>query len=379
MARLLQVATLSLTLRGFLLPFVSHFRAKGWRVDALAHGARGCSECKEAFDNVWDVDWSRNPLDPRNLSRAIYQVRAVVRSEKYDLIHVHTPVAAFIARYALRGLRRKGELKVIYTAHGFHFYRGGHPLQNAIFLGLEKLAGRWTDYLVVINREDEEAAHRYRIVPSERVYYMPGIGVDTDRYSPDTVSKSQVARFRRELRLDANVRLFLMVAEFNHRKRHRDLLQAFALINRPDVHLTFAGVGPLMDEMKKLVSSLGLKSRVHFLGFRDDVPALTRASVATILPSKQEGLPRSVMESLSLEVPVIGTDIRGVRDLLKDGEGILVKVGDIEGLAQAMTFVLEHPDRIRRMGQIGRKKMEAFDLSSIIQLHERLYYEALNI
>ena len=154
MPKLLMATTVPTTLRDFLLPFARHFRARGFRVDALARGTSGFAEVVAACDRVWDVNWSRNPLDPRNLWTTPGQIRGLVTREGYDLVHVHTPVASFVTRYALRDLRRRGAVRVIYTAHGFHFYQGGPRLRGGVFRGLEQLAGRWTDYLVVINRED---------------------------------------------------------------------------------------------------------------------------------------------------------------------------------------------------------------------------------
>lgn len=376
MNNLLFITTIPDSLRAFLLPFAYHFRAKGWRVDAMAQGISDCAECLKAFDQVWEVEWSRNPLDPQNLIVAPRQLREVLASG-YDLVHVHTPVAAFVTRYALNGLRKRGRPKVIYTAHGFHFYRGGAPLKNARFLALEKLAGRWTDYLAVINREDEEAAKRYRIVPTERVRYMPGIGVDIEHYSPNAVPEDEVLRVRQELGLPLGTPLLLSVAEFIPRKRHRDILRAFARLDRPEVHLALAGDGLLFEQMQQLASDLGIQNQVHFLGVRQDIPILMRASVATLLASEQEGLPRSVMESLCMEIPVIGTEIRGTRDLLEGGCGFLVKVGDVEGLAQAMAWVLDHPEDTQIMGKCGRERMAAYDLRHILELHEALYTEAM--
>lgn len=376
MSSLLVVTTIPATLCGFLLPFAYHFHTLGWRVDAMAQGVSDCAECLQAFDQVWEVEWSRNPLDPQNLLVAPRQIREVLAQEDYDLVHVHTPVAAFVSRYALNNLRRRGRLKVIYTAHGFHFYRGGALLKNAIFLALEKLAGHWTDYLVVINREDEEAAKRYNIVSAERVRYMPGIGVDDEHYNRNSISEAEVVRVCREMELPLGTPLFLSIAELIPRKRPWDILRAFAWLGRPRVHLAFAGDGPLIEEIRQLSSDLGVENQVHFLGLRQDIPTLIRASVATLLASEQEGLPRSVMESLCLEIPVIGTDIRGTRDLLRGGCGLLVKLGDVEGLAQAMAWVLDHSEDAQAMGKRGRERMAAYDLQHILELHETLYAEA---
>jgi glycosyltransferase involved in cell wall biosynthesis len=169
-----------------------------------------------------------------------------------------------------------------------------------------------------------------------------------------------------------------MVGEFISRKRHRDLLEAFSHIRHSHIHLVFAGIGPLMEEMKDLVSEKGIGSNVHFLGYRNDIAVLMRASLATILPSELEGLPRCAMESLSLGVPIIATDIRGTRELLETGGGKLFKVGDIEGLTDAMEYFIENPAAAQNMGIRGRKKvLEKYELGKIIQMHEELYNRAL--
>jgi glycosyltransferase involved in cell wall biosynthesis len=375
--RLLYVATKAGTLGQFLSPISLHFRAQGWRVDGMAQGISTSSRCIESFDRVWEMRWSRNPLDPQNLLVAPRQVRAIVESEGYDLVHVHTPVAAFATRLALRGLRRKGKPKVIYTAHGFHFYPGGPPLQNTLYLGLEKLAGHWTDHLIVMNDEDYHAIQAHDIVPPDRAHYMPGIGIDTRSYSPESVSAAKVLEIRREIGLQPEDSSILMVAEFIPRKLHCDALRAFARLSRPNAHLVFAGEGVLLEEMQALAEELGVRPTTHFLGHRRDIPALMRASVAVLLPSRQEGLSRSVMESLSLEVPVIGTDIRGIKSLVQDGCGLVVQVGDVEGLADAMAWMLDHPREALEMGRRGRERMSAYDLRQILALHESLYESAI--
>jgi glycosyltransferase involved in cell wall biosynthesis len=377
MTRLLITSTVAPTF-GFFVPFAQHFRAQEWRVDGMARGFPARVEFSGAFDRAWDVDWSRSPLSLRNLRTVPQVVRELVAQQRYDLVHAHTPIASFITRYALRNLRKRGVCKVIYTAHGFHFRRGQSILKHGHYLALEKMAGRWTDYLIVINREDEASAKKYRLVPADRIRYMPGIGVDTVAFSPKSVPDSEVARVRRELQLAPQDRLLLMIAEISARKRPKDALEALARLGRPDVHLALAGRGPLMDQMKRQAGTIGIAGQVHFLGFRQDIPALIRASDMLLLTSTREGLPRSIMEALCLEVPVIGTDIRGTRDLLQDKYGKLVKVGNIEGLTHAMAWMLDHPEEAQAMGKRGRIEMKnTYDIEIIIKLHEALYAEAL--
>lgn len=380
MAKLLIISTVAATQRGFLLPFANHFRANGWRVDGMATGISNCEECLEAYDLVFENSWSRNPVDPKNFNDAVSRVRQTVNEVGYDIVHVHTPVASFVTRYALRVLRHKrhkGTPRVIYTAHGFHFHRGGHRLKNAVFLMLEKIAGPWTDYLVVINREDEGAAKLFRIVPPGRVRYMPGIGIDLEQYRPDAVLPQEVEQIREELGLGESQALFLMVAGFDPGKRHRDALRALAMLREPRVVLAFAGTGPLLESMKQLAHTLGVAGQVRFLGFRQDIPVLMKASLATLLPSEREGLPRSVMESMALGVPVIGADARGTRDLLASGAGIIVPVGDAEALARAMRYLLDNPEEAHKMGERGLEAIRSYDLRHILKMHEKLYAEAL--
>jgi glycosyltransferase involved in cell wall biosynthesis len=378
MNRLLMVTTVPCTLDSFLLPFAAHFRSQGWQVDAMSCGISSNPECVAGFDRVWDVEWSRNPLDPRNLLSTPGVIREIVIREKYDIIHVHTPVAAFVTRYALKDLRDRLGCKIVYTAHGFHFYNGGSPVKNTAFINLEKLAGNWTDYLVTINHEDKAAALQYGLVAPANTYYMPGIGVDLKYYNRDSVSESAVADVRQELGIGTDTPLFLSVAEFTARKHHVDAIEAFAKLDRQDVHLALAGTGPLMDNMKQLATELGVIDRIHFLGNRLDIPVLMKAACANILVSAQEGLPRSVLESLALEVPTIGTKIRGTQDLLEGGCGLLIDVGDVDGLAAAMTWIIDRPQDAAKMAKLAYERISTYDLEVIIQLHEQLYLEAVN-
>jgi glycosyltransferase involved in cell wall biosynthesis len=253
---------------------------------------------------------------------------------------------------------------------------------NLFAASLERIAGRWTDYLIVLNREDFQAALRLRLVPGERLHHMPGIGIDTTAYSRDAVPASAVAALRGDLGLAEDQPLFAMIAAFDRGKRHADALRAFAELSRsaPSAHLAFAGRGRRRLACEQLAARLGVADRVHFLGYRNDIPVLTRASVATLLPSEREGLPRSVMESLSLETPVIGSDARGISDLLADGSGLTCPVGDAAGLARHMEWILNHPHEAELMGRRGRDRLIAAgsDQASILSLHEELYSMALD-
>ncbi len=375
--RLLLVATLAASLRAFFIPFAEHFRAKGWRVDAIAKDATSCPQCVAAFDQVWDIPWSRSPFDPNNLLKAPDAVRAVLMEGNYDLVNATTPVGSFVTRLALNRYRYRKDLKMVYTAQGFHFYKGGSPATNAAYLALEKIAGQWTDQLVVVNGEDQAAASEHRLIPGNQVARIPGTGVNTQRFNPENVSETQVVALRQELGLQAGDRFFLSVAEFIPRKRLDDILNAFAKLADPTTHLVFAGKGVLMESMKEKATALGVAANVHFLGQRSDIPVLLKASTALVLVAQHEGLPNCIIEALYFEKPVIGSDIRGTRDLLQGGGGLIVGLGDIPSITESMRWILKNPEEAEIIGKQGRRVVATYDLPQVLEQYETLYQTLL--
>ncbi len=374
--RILIVTTIAATLRAFLLPLARHFQEAGWRVDAAANGVDQDPICQGAFERVWEAGWGRNPILPRNLMMTS-RLRAIAIENEYDIVHVHTPVAAFVTRLALRPLRQSQRLQMLYTAHGFHFHPEGGAVRNKVFSFLERKAANWTDFLIVMNREDLRAAKEKNLLEPDRLRFMPGIGVDRSRYSRSSVSQGELDGLYRELGFGADKPVLLMVAEFTKRKCHVDAIRAFAKVAHPRAQLVLAGAGPLLEAMKQLAASLGTADRVHFLGIRDDVPVLMKAAHALVLPSRQEGLPRCILEALTMGVPVIGSRIRGTTELLERKAGLLVDVGDVDQLAQAMKLVLDDDAAAAAMGRAGREQSESYDLTHILRMHEELYKEAL--
>lgn len=334
--RVLHATTVPVSLQHFMAPTARLLQAAGHRVEAVAAGARD-ADLVGSYDAVWEAPWSRDPLSPSNLVRALPSLRRLLRRRRYDVVHVMTPVAGFVTRLAVASLGRADRPVVVYAAHGFHFFRGAPPVRSAVFRALERAASPWTGALCVLNEEDHAAAVALGLASADRIVRLWGPGIDLDDFSPEAVPDSDVRRVREELGLGPSDVLFTQVAEFTERKQHRDLVRALALV--PGAHLALPGTGPLRSEVETLADRLGLADRVHFLGFRRDIPALLRASQAAVLVSDQEGLPTCVIEALALGVPVIGTDIRGTRDLLREGGGWLVPLGDVSAIAAALQTV----------------------------------------
>lgn len=372
---MLFVTTVDITLEAFLLPFADRFRQLGWRVDAASRGATGNPQLEEHFDERFDLDWSRSPLDPRNLTRGADEIRSIADRGRYDIVHVHTPIAAFATRYALRSMAPSHRPTVVYTAHGFHFYTGQDVLPHMLFRTMERIAAPWTDYLVTVNAEDFEAARSFG-VPNEHVRYIPGIGVDTRRYSPDVATPDEKAAVRASLGVAEDDFLLTMVAEFSPVKRHSLALDALARVTSPRVRLALVGDGGTEQEVRSGVERRGLSERVVFAGYRRDIPAVLAASDALLLVSEREGLNRSVLEAMASGRPVVGTQTRGIADAV-DGAGWIVGKHDADGIAAAIDEAAAHPEEVARRGAIGRERaLTMFSLDAVLDAYEALYDEA---
>jgi glycosyltransferase involved in cell wall biosynthesis len=372
---ILFVTTIPNALVAFLLPFADHLKQHYWRVDAMSSDIHQSLPCQQHFDHCWDVPLSRKLRDLHRSIGTIQKIRTTILQQQYKIVHVHTPIAAFIVRYALRNMKAKPY--VIYTAHGFHFYPDGSWFNNVVFKGMERLAGRWTDALITINQHDFTAAKKMKLVSDECLHHVPGIGIDRHYYDARGVTEIQINTLRQELMLKSDERFLLMVAEFTAQKRHVLAVIALSKIKDETLHLVFAGSGRELESVKKLSITLGIKHRVHFLGHRNDIPILMKASKAVLLLSKREGLPRCLLEAMALGVPVIGARIRGIEDLLQDNAGILIPSGCLPSLIEAIEQLLRDDASVFAMIENAQKKLEQYDINHVLRCHADIYQHAL--
>lgn len=370
--RLLLVTTVPITIEAFFLPLVRRLRETGWEVHGMAAGISSSSATAE-LDAVVDIPWTRSPLrSALRAGRAVRVIRRAVTAAQYDVVHVHTPVAAWLTRFALRGRGADGPA-VVYSAHGFHFHPGGRWWTNAAAFALEWLGARWTDVLIVTNVEDLERTRRLPIEPA-RVTHVPGVGVDTDHYHPDGFDLDEVAAVRAELDIPVSAPLILCIGELNRNKDQATLLRALRLMSHADAHLVLRGSGPQERDLRRLAADIGVSDRTRIVGPRPDLRPLFRAATAFALLSRREGLPRSLMEAMSLGVPAVGTAVRGIRELLVDDAGLLVPPGDAARVASALDHVIDHPAEARaRAGRARDRVVERYALPRVLEAHLRIY------
>lgn len=367
MKRILYITTVSRTINAFLVPHIEMLWEEGYTVHiATAIDKPISPSLLDKGVYVFDIPFARNPLHPGNI-KAFIKLISIQKEKKYDVVHVHTPVASIFGR--LLKLRFP-KLKTIYTAHGYHFLKGGPKIGWLLYYPVEKLMAKLTDVTITINQEDYEITVS-KLKPKKSVL-MNGVGLDLTQYK--LLPHDQIQLKRQELGLSKEDFVVIMIAELNENKNQIQLIKAMDLLadKYPRIKALCVGEGPKLQELEQEVYKRGLTDKVHFLGFRCDINDLINVSDIGVLLSYREGLPRNLMELMACGRKVIATNIRGCKDIVNDERiGTLVEVGDVEGLAQGIEIgYLKQNDCFELGAELENYKVETLviDLKQVYQL-----------
>ena len=353
----------------FHLPYMKWFQEQGYEVHLCCRNDTPDPDITVPYCDKWmELPFERSPLNKANI-RVYKQLKEIIDRENYALIHCNTPVGGVLGRLCSRAARKKGT-KVVYTAHGFHFFDGA-PLKNwLLFYPIERVLSRWTDLLITMNGEDDRRARTFR---ARKTALVNGVGVDLTRFETDVDREA----LRMELGIPQDAPVLITVGEHSARKNHETVLRALALLD--GVHVLFCGVGDREDALREMAQGLGIAQRTHFLGFRRDVPQLLVASDLFFFPSLQEGLPVSQMEAMAAGLPCVVSDVRGNADLIHNGEGgFLRKPFDHEGFAEDIALLLGDPALREQMAERNRNIMKNYSLDAVLAQMTALYREQLN-
>ena len=315
------------------------------------------------------VDFSRSPLSIKRHLNAYKKIVRLLKENDYEFIHTHTPIASAIARLAAK----KTHTKVIYTAHGFHFYHGA-PLKNwVLFYPIEKHLSRYTDILITINKEDyNRAKEKFK---SSQIFYVLGIGVDIEKINMCCVD---IEHKRTELGLKENDIMLLSVGELSERKNHEAVIRALNVLNNDKIKYFIVGKGQLKEYLENLISDMNLQNQVTLLGFRTDVLELCKSADIFIFPSLQEGLPVALMEAMACKTIVLCSAIRGNTDLINkyeyifnqdDYNDIVLKMKNIIGERTREEILKIYSKQI----EDNYRKLEAFDKREVKKRMENIY------
>lgn len=369
MKKILYITTVSRTINAFLVPHIQMLIEDGNIVD--------CACCiDEEIDNslikkgvkVFNIPFSRNPLDPRNL-KAFIELIKIQKENEYDIVHVHTPVASVYGRL----LKFKfPKLKTIYTAHGFHFYKGAPSHKWFIFYNIEKFMSKFTDILITMNIEDYTVANEKFY--AKHTYKVNGVGVNIDDYLYNFNDNN----IRLELGLEKNDIVVTIIAELSKRKNQIQVIKAFEKLTKKynNIKLLLVGDGDLYNEFNLYIKTKKLDNNIKLLGYRKDIPKILDTTDIVGLFSYHEGLPRNLMEAMVAKCPIICTDIRGNNDLVENEKnGFLVNINDIDTTIVLLEKMYKNKSLRMDMGKAGFNKIQEYSLENVLNQMKAIFNE----
>lgn len=323
---------------------------------------------KEKGVKLQQVCFTNQISNVHDIFLSIKETCSLMNKERYDLIHTHTPIASVCARIAFHKSNIYQTAKLIYTAHGFHFFKGNGVIKNIIFRTVEQYIAHYTDRLITINQEDYAAAKKFHFRDGGKAEYIPGVGIDLHKIKEVSGDHSL---FCDELGVPANAKILVSVGELNDNKNHITILKC--LPNLPEnVHYVICGQGELHDEYLRLAEELGVRDRLHLLGFRTDIIRILKSSDAFVFPSKREGLSVSLMEAIASGIPCIASNIRGNTDLIEEYGGILVLSNSTEEWLDKINDALLEKPQIPAV-----TNCESLDRSFIAEKIKKIYEDLI--
>lgn len=347
---------------GYEVHCATNFKGESMRVDAE-------QTLKEHGVICHQIDIERSPLKMWQNTRAYSQLKSLLRSGDFAGVHCHTPMGGVIGRLAASATHTA---PVIYTAHGFHFYKGC-PLKNRlIYQTAETFLARYTDAQITINQEDFAAAQKFPL--RGKAYYVPGIGVDVKKISSVQVDR---ATKRAELRIPQDAFVFISVGELNENKNHATVIRTLAKADIPNSYYLICGEGKLKQQHFELAQKLGISEKVKLLGFRTDVSEILRACDCFVFPSFREGLSVSLMEAMAAGLPCIASRIRGNVDLLENSR-YLFEPADENALCQLLNDAANGV-QIEQECERNWETLKKYDIKNVSRCMAEIYRERLEV
>lgn len=379
MKKALMLASVASMIDQFNMNNISILNQLGFAVEVACNFKKGSSTSQSRVDEfrkeleskgiiTYQVCIPRKISDVSGIKNAYRQVKTLVEKEQYDIVHCHSPIGGVIARLACRKIRRNGT-KVIYTAHGFHFYKGAPAVNWIIYYPVEKFFARFTDVLITINKDDYSFAKKR--LKAKSIKYVPGIGIDTDYIKNINTDREQKLK---EVGIDSGF-ILLSVGELNKNKNQEVIIRALAKTDKnEDIKYLICGKGENLDYLKQLAKDLHLENRVFFAGYRDDIKELLKSCDLFCFPSFREGLSVALMEALASGMPVVCSAIRGNTDLIEDGKGgFLVKADDADAFAEKIEALYSDKKLCAQMGKENLQHIKLFSIDKVNDIMREIY------
>lgn len=369
--KILFVATVQSHICQFHLPIMEMLKEEGFEVHVAARNnlAEKNGLAMKYADKVYDVPFERSPFNKKNI-RAYKVLKRILEKENYDIVHCNTPVGGIVTRLVANRFRKNG-LRVIYTAHGFHFYKGA-PIKNwIIYYPIEKMMAHLTDDLITITQEDYNLAINKKF--KCRVHHTYGVGVNSSKFK--MVSEKE----KEELRLKKGYKdefIILCTGELNKNKNQATLIKSMSdVINEyPKTKLLLAGNGPTHDELEKLIQDLNLGKNIELLGYRTDLEDYVNLCDLVVSASFREGMPLNIMEAMICGKPVIASNNRGHRELIHDKDnGVLVDANNVDSFTREISYLIKNRNKQKRYSEKSMVYIKTYDIKTVKKEIDKVY------
>lgn len=367
MKKMLFISNGGKKITNFSIPSIMAAQKLGYEFHMAANFSKFEDDASKYNVKIHHIDLDRNPLNLKNI-RAYKQMLYLIKKEKFEVIHCNTPVGGILGR--LCGNKAKVP-KIIYTAHGFHFYKGAPLINRTVFKWAEMWLARYTDVIITINQEDYQTAQKFKLHKSGKIYYIPGVGVDTSLISEAKPKREEIIN---QIGANKDSILLISIGELNKNKNNEVIIKALGKLKDHKIHYLLCGIGHRKDELYSLARECGLEDNVHFLGYRSDIPELLKSCDIFVMPSYREGLSRSLMEAMSAGLPCIVSRIRGNVDLILEGKGgFLHDPNDIEKLTKVINILVEDHSLRYDMGINNFERVRKFDIENVKEEINTIY------
>lgn len=372
--KILYVTTISDTVNTFLVPHIKMLVETGHQVDLAFNIQKDVDiEIVKMNCKIHIVPFQRNPLSKRNIM-AYRLLKKIIKYERYNLVHTHTPVASTITRLVCKNFK---DLLVFYTVHGFHFFKGA-PLKNWLFYyPIEKVLSRYTDVLITMNDEDFETSIKKNF-KAKKILKVNGVGVDFDKFSVQTDDNK--CKLREKYSYSKKSFILIYVGELSYRKHQDLLINSIAVVREyiPEIRLLLVGDGPLKNSYKHLIKKLEVEEHVEILGYRKDIPELMLLSDVSVSSSRHEGLPVNVMEAMSTGLPLIVSNCRGNIDLVKDDiNGFVVGTDDVNMMSKKIVDIYQKNEKRTEFKENNLRTIKKYSLFFVLKEMSQIYLETL--
>ncbi|WP_455014632.1 glycosyltransferase [Hominenteromicrobium sp.] len=324
------------------------------------------SELETMGVHVYHIPVPRSITNIKDIWKSFWITRKLINEQEYSLIHCHSPIGGMICRLANRLSKWYGQVRMIYTAHGFHFYKGAPKINWLLFYPIERICSCYSDVLITINQEDYALAKRK--MKSKLCVYVPGVGVDLQKFKK--VSLTEKSKFR-ILGVSDKDTVLVSVGELSTRKNHEVVIRALSKLNNPNYKYFICGLGPLEHRLEKLILDLKMQSNIRLLGYRSDIAEILNMADVYVFPSLQEGLPVALMESMAAGKAVACSRIRGNTDLVDSNGGVLFDPHSVDDCTMAIDQLLH--SNLAKMGEYNSNKIRGFSKETVRELMSKIY------